>query len=442
MKTKLFHKIRGYNELPAFAGLEDVDFLVRAHHAKASTLENWRDLVLSSRIVHLKHDKYPGFPNEQQTKKDRALYSEIVHRLETDKMKPWDVNPDGYGQKDKILADNWNIGFESNIDMGEGLQLPKDELLGKFFNIKFNGAAAHVKRETKKDSRIFYTWKALSDGYDDVKDGTLCLLLVLKSWRDKSVTILNAMLVESFITNYEGVDWLYLSWIKTSKESIKIRLTKENPKPIKSISLTLVCTNTQPYLEFLKKALEHYQVVFKDMKIEYEITLYMFGEKIPDFIDSSVRTVLNSNSFDIVEGKNRSLSVATKDHVLVIDLDCLIPTESMKDLIQRYNEGNHNGIVNIRKMQYINASPGRSFPGIGLYIGERWIWKAYGYNSIFKFFWFEDSEFFMNLSRIGITPHVYFIDFDYQEHERKQTQKKSIKRNRNAFTKILLRGSR
>jgi len=92
LTTELFHKVRGLNERPAFAGLEDVDFLIRCMRAAGQGRghRSWQKQVL----VHLWHPKH--WPAEQ-TAKDRELYLEVERRLKSGEMMPWDVNKEGYG---------------------------------------------------------------------------------------------------------------------------------------------------------------------------------------------------------------------------------------------------------------------------------------------------------------------------------------------------------
>lgn len=199
---------------------------------------------------------------------------------------------------------------------------------------------------------------------------------------------------------------------------------------IESISIALICTDDSPYWEMVQVAMSHYRKVLP----EAEICLAYFGEEknVPSLFHVTGK-IFPRNQFHMAYARNRALENCTGSHVLMVDLDCLLSVDDIRSLMDLYMDLPHNGVLNIKR-------PERPYPGNTLTFGERGKIMSNKFDERFKDFWFEDTEFLMNFSRIGIVPWTVWIPFQYKDHSRSHTLGKSP--NDGLFETILKQGHR
>lgn len=247
-------------------------------------------------------------------------------------------------------------------------------------------------------------------------------------------------LVECIV--FEG-EWVYLTAIKNSREMIDLLLIPSHIPPETEptgISLSLICTDNQPYIGHLWNSVEHYQKILKG--IDHEICVAFFADSPPmgtyplpaSMANDNVRIqYLPREKFHMAFARDKSLALCTKSHTLMIDLDAYLSRQQLDDLIAAIPQT--NGVINFCK-------PTHPFKGNGLYFGEHAKLVANGHHQEFQGFYFEDTEFLMNLSRIGTVPWCYFVDFDFVDDHPRGTTRGWFPHNQKMFESILKKGHR
>ena len=237
-------------------------------------------------------------------------------------------------------------------------------------------------------------------------------------------------LVECIV--FEG-EWYYMTLIKDNRAGFQIDLVpEESPPPVTSISLSLICTDNQPYPQHLQNSVAHYREVLADY--DHEICVAWFGHGVGLKLGDDVRVVNhNVEKFHMAYARNRSLGICVKSHVLMIDLDAYLSKEQLAGLVEAIPQT--HGVINFCK-------PTHPFKGNGLYFGERTKLVANGHHEGFQKFYFEDTEFLMNLSRIGVVPSCHFVDFDFVDDHYRGATRGWFPHNQKMFETILKQGHR
>jgi len=161
------------------------------------------------------------------------------------------------------------------------------------------------------------------------------------------------------------------------------------------VGFCFICNTLEPYVSMLEEAERHY----RGLNLPFDVAVCTHrtaGERL-----------------DMAPARNRSLEMADGcDHVFMLDVDTRLPTSAVMDVIDRYRSVPNHGVLNLKT---------DSYHGNGLYFGRHDLMLANGYDERFKRFWFEDTEFLMNFSRIGILPLIAMLDFEIKDHPRDQT---------------------
>jgi len=198
--------------------------------------------------------------------------------------------------------------------------------------------------------------------------------------------------------------------------------------PIEYVSVSLICTSDPHYQRKLVQAVRRIRAVFPNP----EICVAYFGEGAPP-IGGLRYEVYPRRSFHMSFARNQSLSLCTGSHVLVTDLDCMLTERNLAYLFDVWRTAPHNGVLNIKR-------PKPPYPGNTLTFGELEKVRNNGFDERFRMFWFEDTEYLMNFSRVGVVPWTVFLDFDYEDHPRGHTRSHSP--NKALFARILKQGHR
>ena len=258
-------------------------------------------------------------------------------------------------------------------------------------------------------------------------DGTF--VMVIDKVTPDRLLIPRFRLVECIV--FEG-EWAYMTVIKDSRHGFQLDLVpEESPPPVESISLSLICTDNEPYPTHLQNSVKHYQGVLTDY--DYEICVAWFGSGRLD-LGPDVRIINHDpDKFHMAYARNRSLGICTKSHVLMIDLDVCLSKKQLARLVAAIPQT--HGVINFCK-------PTHPFKGNGLYFGERTKLVANGHHEGFQKFYFEDTEFLMNLSRIGVIPSCYFVDFEFVDEHPRGTTRGWFPHKKAMFETILKQGHR
>lgn len=261
-------------------------------------------------------------------------------------------------------------------------------------------------------------------------EGTFVMVVDKITKSQSKLNVYGFRLVECIV--FEG-KWVYLTVIKDSVTMFEIELLPEEPpSPITGISLSLICTDQQPYIQHLQNSIRHYQEVLREF--DHEICVAWFGNNLKSTSWDGVNVSYNHiDKFNMAYARNRSLGMCSKSHVLMIDLDVYLSRDQLVGLAGAIPQT--NGVINFCK-------PTHPFKGNGLYFGEHTRLVANGYYEGFQKFYFEDTEFLMNLSRTGTVPWCYFVDFEHVDNHSRHTTRGWFPHNQKMFETILKQGHR
>ena len=296
----------------------------------------------------------------------------------------------------------------------------------------------------------YYKFKAQGDAYfprmyvpalsiDQLKaehsilvEGTF-LMVIGKVPDHPRIMLAGFRLVECIV--FEGV-WFYLTVIRDWSGTVDIFLTPPTIPPdteVKGISLSLICTGNQTYVDFLQWSIAHYQEVLEGFDHEINVAYFGDGGNGNRVVDGVNVRRYPGDMFHMAYARNRSLEMCTKSHVLMIDLDCYLSADQLTSLIGSIPQT--NGVINF-------CRPVHPFQGNGLIFGRRDKLLANMHHEGFQKFYFEDTEHLMNLSRIGIVPWCYFMDFDFVADHPRGTTRGYFPHNQKMFETILKCGYR
>lgn len=296
-------------------------------------------------------------------------------------------------------------------------------------NIKFRAHTKHFSVSKAYNSVVSFVQDIPS-----IQEGTFCKIIdEVKKY--PSINISNFFLGECIV--YDNSQFCMTVVKKTGREVDLKLISDREPEKLTGIALTLICTSNEPYITFLKRAINFYRINLSEFN--YEINIAFFSNTdVPDFLkaDDIRISKFPFEHFEMPFARNKSIAMSQKSHMLAMDLDCWINKKSLNELISLCYTSNYFGIANIKL-------PRESYPGNGLYFGETKQIQKNSYNQKFQKFWFEDTEYLMNFSRIGLVPYTFFTEFTYMSHGRSHTLKDgSWPINKKLFERILTTGGR
>jgi hypothetical protein len=225
----------------------------------------------------------------------------------------------------------------------------------------------------------------------------------------------NAWLLEA--VRFEGQT--YVAYVKRQNSKVDILgpTTKEDHSKytLDDVTVSLITTTNQPYKDLLLKSINHYS------KFLNKIVVAAYGDKI-QLPNCDVRYY--DGTFSMSEARNRSMLMVNTNFTLQIDTGMLL---SKSDVLDFLYDG--SSVINLKR----NHNSGN-----GNYFGDTLCLTRNGYNEVFKGVWYEDTEYLMNFSRIGIIPKVKIVDLGEVPHK---GQGNSVNNNNKAvFRRILLNG--
>ena len=224
---------------------------------------------------------------------------------------------------------------------------------------------------------------------------------------------------------------IHLLMLNQPNEQINLALPTTPPNEVvKSYSLSFICTADEPYLSLLRDTLKFYRAQSDDDLANVEISVVMFGKaELPEWVRVMEEPREN---FDMSYARNKCLTNTKHDHVFMLDADVRILKDQLAHIIDIYHTVPNHGVLNLKNNHEM---------GNGLYFGNKTILQRNGYDERFKKFWFEDTEYLMNFSRIGIVPLVVFEPFLRVNHSRNKTTPSELT-NLELMTNIVNKGSR
>lgn len=246
------------------------------------------------------------------------------------------------------------------------------------------------------------------------------------------VSIPDVWLVEAVA--YEN-DTMHVMAIKRAGSKLIVQRYARAPSPNPSpISVSLICTENEPYRTQLIDAVAHYST----LPNVGEVTVAYYGSQPPYsegmFQNDKIHGFCFPPSmFSMARARNASLSLCSRSRVLVSDLDYRFTAEQIEEL-QEILQDQSTAVINLKA---------RPSDGNGNYFGLREVLEFNSYDERFTGFWREDTEYLMNFSRLGIVPLVVIRDaykHPAQDHSRHVTGGSSSHNNFELMQRIIHHG--
>lgn len=244
-----------------------------------------------------------------------------------------------------------------------------------------------------------------------LEENTYCLIYDnLSSLDNSSLNIADSFLIESLSS---GNQKFSIVCLKRTGSEINLNFNKNIPKIAnKNISISLICSEDKIYTEFLIKAVGYYTAQLSGV-IDFDINVAYYGDNPPEEILGKANIIkMPRKDFHMSHARNQSLSLCKKNNILMTDLDIYISKDLILNLLSKLEEIPNDGVLNLKNDYKM---------GNGIYLGTKEHILKNNYNEKFKLYWYEDTEYLMNFSRIGILPIVLFVDFFREDHSRSIT---------------------
>jgi hypothetical protein len=194
------------------------------------------------------------------------------------------------------------------------------------------------------------------------------------------------------------------------------------------ISITTHCTDDEIYRPFLLQNFPRYK---RELCGKYDLNVTFYGQHPLKQLDYA--NIMRKKEFLNFYSPEK-VSMGKYDHVLLSDVDIYYPPAELNRIIEFYNNNEHQGILNLKHY--------KTMAGNGQYFGRRdVVLKNLG--DRFEGFWYKDTEFLMNLSRIGHIPTVLWVKFERGKHIRQKkynTESWWYKHNQNLFREVMKYG--
>ena len=237
----------------------------------------------------------------------------------------------------------------------------------------------------------------------------------------------NSVLIE--MIQYED-KLSHLFFVKRTGKNFHINIpTEPSLEAIEGLSISFICTDNEPYLSLLKQAIK----LYRSLGVEnLDLNVTFFGSLPSDIPEEISVYVHPRDEFNMARARNLGLKHSWYEHVFMLDVDVRLTKENIESIIKKYKTIPNHGVLNLKNDPTV---------GNGLYFGHKEVLVKNSYFEEFKQFWYEDTEFLMNFSRLGIIPVVVFEPFVRIDHERSKTLP-NHSLNFNLFSNILHRGQR
>lgn len=197
------------------------------------------------------------------------------------------------------------------------------------------------------------------------------------------------------------------------------------------VTVALVATDTEPYRQQLRDAVEHYAALGLRMMVVW------YGERTPDCIWNQPNIgwrIRRLEDFSMAKARNlavQGLRECETPYVLLCDLDFRFTAEQIEEMKSVLTYAPSGGVLNLK------ANP---VSGNGNYFGERAVMARNHHDERFVRYWREDTEYLMNFSRIGILPTVLIrgaYHHPAQIHARDATWETRVEGNFELMTQII-----
>lgn len=231
---------------------------------------------------------------------------------------------------------------------------------------------------------------------------------------DNNIHIENAFLLEA--TKYN--EKYYVIYLDRDGSNIILNNNFNNSETysIEDITLSLISTSDNTYQKLLDCSYEHYEKFINNFSIAY----YGNASNLKGFHSYY-------DKFNMSQARNRSLSRCKSKLTLQIDTGILLSKEQIYTLIQKLNNSS------ILQLKQTHKS------GNGNYFGSTKSMFMNNYNEDFKDYWFEDTEYLLNFSRVGIIPEVVIINY-FEVSHKKLSQGEPWDTNFLKFKEVLYNG--
>lgn len=195
----------------------------------------------------------------------------------------------------------------------------------------------------------------------------------------------------------------------------------ELPK-LKDCSISYIASDNSPYNKFFNKNLQQQDF------ISHNIVFY--GQT-----DNKVSNIIYKQfPINMAEARNLSINIAETDYIFLLDVDTYGSITEYNRILKEYGNIYHHGVLNLR----CKIDPNNQLAGNSLYFASKEIYKRNSFFEEFKGFFFEDTEYMLNWTRVGNPITILDINFKREWHP--VIEKKMANMNLPLFKNCLING--
>lgn len=182
-------------------------------------------------------------------------------------------------------------------------------------------------------------------------------------------------------------------------------------------------------------------VELKDCSISYIVSnnepynkISIKNKKNQKFIKHNIVYYGDKKEINMAEARNISLDISTSKYTFILDVDTLGDIDNYKEVLNKYSNLYHHGILNLRCLK----DPSGKLAGNSFYFASNNMYKNNSFYEKFKGFYYEDTEYMLNWSRIGYP--ITIIDVKFTREEHKPTYNITNNNNKDIFIECLING--
>ena len=212
---------------------------------------------------------------------------------------------------------------------------------------------------------------------------------------DESFILNDCFCIESgLIENNYG----YIIYLPRKHTTYTHASPKKFPTPkIQETSIITIASENKPYIDFLMENIKYNE-------IQKEIVFY--GSD-PNIKKQNISIHCFNDELHMSQARNRGIDTIKSEYGFILDIDTFLTINDFNKILIKYGNLCHYGVFCLR-----NNIAGNSF-----YFGQSKLFKENKFDERFKKFFYEDTEYLMNWSRIG-KPIVHIhSDYDKKDHE-------------------------